>query len=197
MKHSSKFAVLLAFIVIAVALVAWGLTVFSGNDAKRIERAVLNDDADEVDELLKRGFDPNFPFRRSKGGQSETRLLHYAVMCGSRMALKRLLDHGADPNLRDFSGKLPLMVLFSHGVTDDFVEGGMFGDLFPVTDLSIVDKSGNSVLHYIAYYGSDKYYSAVIRRYPSLEELKNNAGKTPKEIHDRRSVPNGTSGGGP
>ena len=53
--------------------------------------------------LLKRGADAN-----AKGGHHGGTVLHRAVIRGDAALARALLEHGADPNRQDWSGKTPL-----------------------------------------------------------------------------------------
>ncbi len=132
-------------------------------------------DVKMVDLLLLNGFDAN-----SKDLYDYTPL-HHSVYNNSPDCLKFLLHHGADPDRLNLKKQSPLhLAIMSENIaaTQLFLEEG--------ANLNIQDFEGNTVLHYVAKYSSNKKVLDILYNYRNKFDLniKNNENKTPRNIND-------------
>lgn len=67
--------------------------------------AYRSDSAYMVSKLVDKGVELNI--REPQQGRTA---LHFSSLCGNRVVAQHLLSSGADPNIRDFQGKIPLHV---------------------------------------------------------------------------------------
>lgn len=95
--------------------------------------------------FVHKGGDPSTRFNIYKGNpKSEATLLHWAVRKSDASLVEFLIASGADPNARDFSGQTPLMVFFT-ALHEEERDRRLFDVLFKVTNLAIIDSSGEKV----------------------------------------------------
>jgi len=169
-------------IVMLFALPTICLIVFYLRPAYSIRRAVATGDSYALTKCLRIGVDPNMQFTIFfAGSKSRQSLLHYAVKCSNPEACRILLEHGADPNSRDYDGMTPIMTAFGRGL-DPIAQEKIFNCLLPVSDLSLVDRCGCSLLHRIALYGSAEQYETVRNKAPWLVMDKDYSGTSPLDI---------------
>ncbi len=135
---------------------------------------------------MKKGGDPNLQFSIPlTGGKTYQTLLHFAVSCDNIDACRLLVENGANPNLMDYDGWAPIKHAINCGKGLHASEK-IFTYLLPMTDLSLVDRDGRTLLHYIAAFGSEEQYDEVASRVPWLASAKDCVGRTPADILKRR-----------
>ena len=69
---------------------------------RQLMLAIGDEDAARVKELLAAGVDVNAP-------EGDNYPLHWAAVGGDLNTVKLLLEHGADPSVRDSAGRTPAM----------------------------------------------------------------------------------------
>ncbi|MEI6676215.1 MAG: ankyrin repeat domain-containing protein [Verrucomicrobiota bacterium] len=135
----------------------------------------------QIRDFLARGGDPNMEFSTGGGTKSTTRPLHYAVRQGNVKICEILLEYGANPNLRDYNKQTALMNVFTYGANAES-KNRVFDLLLPLTNLSLQDEGGRTVLHYIALYGNAEQYRRVAEMNPGLANVLDKGGKSPHEM---------------
>ncbi|EDO43094.1 predicted protein [Nematostella vectensis] len=78
--------------------------------AEEIRWAFQNADMDKIDELLKKGLDPNKPL-----GSNGRRPIHVASDYGHLNVIQKLVESGADVNVKDTNGIEPLFDTICEG----------------------------------------------------------------------------------
>jgi hypothetical protein len=75
--------------------------------------AVNEEDLDKIRRYMKAGFDINENYKASKsyGACNQCNLLYFAVEAFKSDAVEYLLDHGADVNLADSNGSMPIHLI--------------------------------------------------------------------------------------
>ena len=75
--------------------------------------AVHEEDLDKIQRYMNAGFDINENYKASKsyGACNQCNLLFYAVQAFKSDAVEYLLDHGADVNLADSNGSMPIHLI--------------------------------------------------------------------------------------
>lgn len=142
--------------------------------------AVKAGDVDMVKNLLQQGSDAN----QVAGETMACPLMAacYVKNAKSRMAIfKHLLDHNADPELADTTGKNSLMYASCQGLHSEL-------ELILETrayNFNAADKRGNTLLHYCAKAGRllflNKVLSVMLQHRMSIN-LRNNSGQTPLDV---------------
>ena len=164
----------------ALAFVA-AMFMYSDPDVA-VRRAIAKADSNGVRKYLENGGDPNkqfnIPFAGPKSRQS---LLHYAVDHSNPEACRILVKYGANPSQGDYSGRTPIMNAINNKLSP-IAEREIFEYLLPLTDLSVIDQHGCSLLHYIAQFGDHEQYETVLKRAPWLAAQKDRADRRPSDI---------------
>lgn len=127
--------------------------------------AIENDDFISFEMLVKSGVDLN----SSEGQDEDFNAISYAVAL-KRLSLdyaRLLLENKADPNLRDHSGRTPLMFVNSVDKARLLIEYG--------ADINCQDNSGKSVLMHVCL--NDQVCEELINRGANIY-LRDNFGKT-------------------
>lgn len=143
--------------------------------------AVKQSDSKMVDLLLQNGFDPNFP------DLYYYTPLHHAVYNPNSDCLLVLLHNGADPDSQNLKKQTPLHLAVMAGnnlAIKLFLDEG--------ANMNLQDYQGNTVLHYFSEYSSDKKLLDIIYKHEEKLDftIKNNEGKTPKDIDNSDSFNN-------
>ena len=111
---SRRRIVLSLFLLPLVLVTAWGIHSFLVRQAAANTRAliaeVLSSDDDAAIDSLNNGADPNAVAQNPSSdlGNVPLPLLIHAIRSGNEKIVKALLDHGANPNVRDSSDTTPL-----------------------------------------------------------------------------------------
>ena len=176
---------LIPYAVVTVIIAAICGYVVSMMPSSPIKWKIERNNSDELRKYLEKGGSANIEFTTGGSYRSSTRPLHYAVKQGNVEMCKLLLQYGANPNLGDYNRETALMNLFSHGV-ESGSRDKIFDLLLPMSKISLRDEPGRTVLHYIAMYGNPEQYSLVSRMDPSLIDLLEKAGQSPRMIVEDR-----------
>jgi ankyrin repeat protein len=143
----------------------------------RLKLAVEADDVARVQKALKEGADPDNQVER----EGDTLLIDVCMRHSSHSyeIAKLLLEHGANPNLkdddggtalmyatRDRSGKLPLLLL-QHGA-----------------DLNLKDNGGNTALFHAVELGNDKTIQLLLQSGAKIGDV-NSSGRTALDLAKR------------
>ncbi len=134
--------------------------------------AVKQSNAKMVDLLIQKGFDIN------SFDLYDYTPLHHAVYNSTPECLVALLHSGADPDCVNLKKQTPLHLAVLEG---NYIAIKLL--LEEGANVNIQDYEGNSVLHYVAQYESNKALLNVLYEYDNRFNfnIKNKEGKTPKE----------------
>ena len=144
----------------------------SGVEPNPLVTAVMDEDAEEVENLIRRGARLNV---RDKTREGMTPL-HAAVETGNIEIMQMLLAYGAKPNSRDLQKRTPLMVV------DEDAEEEMIRVLLAWgADTRLADLEKNTVLHHFAEFDEPEMMRFLIR-HGADPNARNKAGRTPLMI---------------
>lgn len=144
----------------------------SGSRPNEMVSAVLNDDAEEVENLIRRGKKIN---ARDKTREGMTPL-HAAMESGNIEIMQLLLAYGAKPNARDHQKRTPLMMI------DEDIEKEMVRILISYgADIRATDATKSTVLHHFAEFDEPEMMRFLIEN-GADPNARNKAGRTPLMI---------------
>lgn len=103
--------------------------------------------------------------------------LQYAAALGDSKMIRNLLTAGADPNIKNPSGKIPIAnAMRSHNLD-------AFSILLEVTNISIRDKECYELLLHLSFYwGYVTHSKQIIARGADINSIDNNPGRSPLHI---------------
>ena len=125
------------------SFVTVGIMVTTTSEVERnaLVAAVMDEDLDEVENLIRNGAKLNVRDRSLEGMTP----LHAAIETGNIEIMQFLLAHGAKPNSRDFQKRTPLMVM------DEDADKEMVRILMSYgANVRLADAGKNTVLHHFA-----------------------------------------------
>ena len=154
-----------------IGLVVGDISVVDTNGARPndLVSAVLNEDKEEVENLIRNGARLNV---RDKTVEGMTPL-HAAIETGNIEIMQMLLAYGAKPNARDFQKRTPLMML------DEDAEPEMVRILLSYgANIRLTDAGRNTVLHHFAAFDEPEMMKFLIQ-YGADPNARNKQGRTP------------------
>jgi len=117
------------------------------------------------------GMDPNLPVDKSGGNA-----IHLTAQCGQLEITQLLLEAGANPNIPNHRGHLPIKLAISHchpAVVSLLLDHGV--------DIHTRFPGGNTPAHCAAGFGYERIL-VILRERGADFSLPNDAGKTPDDI---------------
>jgi ankyrin repeat protein len=147
-----------------------------------MHQAAGRGDVKGLDDLLRRGGDPNVQIRSDEHRNSDwgDTPLHYAARNGQLEAAKFLLDHGANPNAKNDRGVTPLhRAIHSQQIAQALLDRG--------AQINAKDGSGETAAHWAAGERDSGALSLLLAR-GADPNARDNDGETPLHKAARRGA---------
>ena len=123
--------------------------------------------------------------------------LHYACSLGHVETVKTLLSLGADPTITNAAGQTPLFscvripsLCEETLITNKTAIGLILIDQMTISDLALVDDSGNTALHEVVVHNLPSLVAKLIEKNPQLEKFWEiiNSGKNTVILRDVQKI---------
>lgn len=150
------------------------------NGATALHKAVLKGNVTVIRYIIELGRAAmNLKTKDEAGGNAP---MHEAAGAGQTEVVQLLLAHKADPNIKNYQGKTPLMRAIAKN------RDATAKVLIESCDVNVADGTGRTALHWAAFYGHEAIVRMLVAK-PASMHLRDKAGVTALDIAKRRELP--------